>query len=395
MVRKFIKYKDKKIRSVFHIFDLAYLLENFFRRLFSKKKSQIFQENPSILVIRRDMIGDFIISMPALLRLRLAFPDSKIYFVGTRGVRSIFSIVRKDFFDGIFFIDPNFWMPRILRNKTQYLQKSLMDSDDIDKIKELRGKVDIGIDLRGDIFSLRLLSLLQCKRIVSYDIGGGSSFITDNVPYDPDLNDKGHDLKIIDHVCGKYSNLKSEDISNDLSILLKDGLIGNGKPLSRYICIQPGGGRWFFRRWSIQNYAKLIDMIRSEYTDCKVILLSSDDSEKKICLSIKDDVRNESDVEIYESENWKSTIDLMINSVLFIGHDTSTAHLADLFDHKSIILFGPGDRKLFTPSSRNITTLYHEYRCQPCEQRNCIYPINPCIDSITVEEVFNSIKHIL
>ncbi|HBY74383.1 TPA: hypothetical protein DEG21_00380 [Patescibacteria group bacterium] len=52
-----------------------------------------------------------------------------------------------------------------------------------------------------------------------------------------------------------------------------------------------------------------------------------------ICKRILSKISDKNQVIITKSEKWQSTIDIINNSILFIGHDTSTAHLCDMLDH--------------------------------------------------------------
>ncbi|EKE29333.1 MAG: Lipopolysaccharide heptosyltransferase II [uncultured bacterium (gcode 4)] len=387
---KFIKYKDVKIRLIFQLFEMFYYVEYALKKLFLKIDNRVISDNPTILVIRRDMLWDFIISFFALSKLKLAFPKSKIYFVGTKWVRSLFSIIRKDFFEWHFFIDPNFWAPKIIRSRAQYLQKKSEEWDDIHSIMQLKGKIDIWIDLRWDLFSLKLLNDINSKSIVSYPIWWGLFYITDKVKYSHDKNEKAHDIELVDYVIDKFSKSASDNIKVNLDSIIEDWIIEKNVK-EKYICIQPGGGRWDYRRWPQKRYIELISDILIDDDDILIKLLCADNFEELICKNIFTKLVLTDRVEIIKTQSWKSTIDLINNSVLFIGHDTSTAHLCDLLDHSWIILFWPWDRRLFQPSSKKIQTIFHGYECQPCEQRKCKYPDNSCMSAIKAKEVKDAI----
>lgn len=393
---KYIKYKDWKIKLVFEIFEKIYFTIFLFKKLSNGNKKTInIKKIDNILVIRRDMIWDFIISFSALVKLKTAFPEANIHFIWTKWIRSIFEIIDENFFSSINFIDPNFWMPKFIRSKTQYLQKKTTTWDDLIEIMKMKWKIDLWIDLRWDIFSLKLLNSLECKRIISNATWWWFFFIDDIVEYNTEENEKNHDLSIINHVINKYSEQNITNINTSPLSILKKWIIVNKKENDKYICIQPGWWRWNFKRWSQNSYVELIRKILEEYKDINIYLLYADNLEEIITKSIKNKLQETNRVKIVQSKNWESAIDIIDNSILFIGHDTSTAHLCDLLEHSWIILFWPWDRKLFSPDSDNISIIFKEYPCQPCEQRKCIYPENSCINAIKVDEILFEIQNLL
>ncbi|EKE27747.1 MAG: hypothetical protein ACD_3C00158G0006 [uncultured bacterium (gcode 4)] len=390
---KFIKYKDIKIRLVFQMFEIYYYALFILKKIFKKKLIFKADEISSILVIRRDMLWDFIISFPSLIKLKLAFPEAKIYFIWTKWVKSLFSIIREDFFDQYYLIDPNFWLPKFIRSKAQYLQKKTWEKDDYEKIFELKDRIDLWIDLRWDLFSLKLLNDLNVKKIISYNICWWSFYIDDKVPYNKDLIEKLHDVDLVDYAISEYWAIKSERKIN-LSVMIKDWVISDSEPIEQYICIQPGWWRWDYRRWPEGKYIELINKCLSTSPKTNIKLLCADAFEELICKRILSKISDKNQVIITKSEKWQSTIDIINNSILFIGHDTSTAHLCDMLDHSWIILFWPWDRKLFAPKNDNIKIIYHEYDCQPCEQRKCKFPLNSCMNQIGVGEIVEEIKYV-
>lgn len=392
-MQRFIKYKDYKIRTVFYIFEVLYFFYYIFKSIFRKKLCFENKNSLRILIIRRDMLWDFIISIPFFALLKQNFPDSHLYFVWTKGIKSIIPLIKETLFERIFLVDPYFRVPKIFRWKAQYLQKSRNNKDEYDELMKMKDTIDIWIDLRWDLFSLKLIYDLHCKKIISYPIWWWNYFLTDSVPYNYNENEKCHNREMTNYIIKKYSTKDPVYTIPDIKKLLSTkAFVISSQLEENYICIQPGGWRREYKRWSVTNYVQLIHKIFDSYKEIHIKLLSSDEEEHNICEAIQSDIRDTWRITIFHSKDWLETAAIIINSKLFIWHDTSTAHLVDLFDHDWIILFGPGDSKLFTPTSKNITTLFHIYPCQPCEQRKCIYPDNPCINSIQVQEVFNSIK---
>ncbi|EKE28269.1 MAG: hypothetical protein ACD_3C00083G0008 [uncultured bacterium (gcode 4)] len=392
---KFIKYKDIKIKIIFQLFEMYYYVIFKFKKRTNNIKASKTSDINNILVIRRDMIWDFIISLPSLVRIKIAFPKAKIHIIWTKWIKSIFNIIKEDFFEKIYLIDPNFWLPKFIRSKTQYLQKNNWDSDDLNQIFKLKDEIDLWIDLRWDLFSLKLLNDLNARKIISYNIWGWSFYIDEKVPFDKDLNEKNHDICLMDYIIDNYSSIKATDIKTDLACIIKDWVIKRLDSGLKYICIQPGWWRWTFRRWPEEKYAELIKVIIWWRSELIIKLLCADSFEELLCKRILNKISNAEKVIIAKSEGWESTIDIINSSVLFIGHDTSTAHLCDMLDHKWIILFWPWDRKLFAPNNKNIKILYHEFDCQPCEQRNCKFPDNSCMNHVSVDEIIGSISTLI
>lgn len=78
-----------------------------------------------------------------------------------------------------------------------------------------------------------------------------------------------------------------------------------------------------------------------------------------------------------------------------ISLDTGIAHLSALSNAQTLILFGPGDYKIWSPPFANVLAIYNEDGCYGCKKPSCINVQHFCMDSIKPEVVIKNVENFL
>jgi ADP-heptose:LPS heptosyltransferase len=89
------------------------------------------------------------------------------------------------------------------------------------------------------------------------------------------------------------------------------------------------------------------------------------------------------------------TAALIEHSALFLGNDSGIAHVAAACGTPVIALFGPQDPRRFRPWSERTMVLHKVAPCFPCAQITCVFPHNPCVNLITVQEAMRCVTAVL
>ncbi len=167
--------------------------------------------------------------------------------------------------------------------------------------------------------------------------------------------------------------------------------IGADGPL---VGIHPGSGiRAPVRRWGAEKFAEIIRRLRRHYGATVVLTGGGDERERVagiIDLAGADGVYSAAgDLSILQSAG------LMARCDLFISNDTGPLHMAAAMGTPTIGLFGPNSPTRYAPVGRNNTSIYKAVDCSPCIQihrgriDDCKDGI--CVKRITVDDVWKAV----
>ena len=142
---------------------------SFWRRL-SPRPDKPFDPRgvKKILLIRLDHLGDVLMVRPALDAVRSYFPEATIDFLLASDYAALFS-----------------YEPRLnlIPVTHHWFSRHSPWMDQITEIRELiarlrREHYDLGIDFRGDLRNIALMTLAEIPERVGYGITGGGFFLT-------------------------------------------------------------------------------------------------------------------------------------------------------------------------------------------------------------------------
>lgn len=151
------------------------------------------------------------------------------------------------------------------------------------------------------------------------------------------------------------------------------------------------GGRWEFKKWTIEGFSSLIRMIHKEYPGAKILLYGgTEERERNTYLSNK----YAGDVVDTGCENSLREFISMIDicDILVTG-DTMALHIAVALNKKVICLLGPTSYAEIELYGRG-KKIYANIECLCCYRQTCDVSPN-CMELITPEMVFNAIKELI
>ncbi|MFC2001678.1 glycosyltransferase family 9 protein [Chloroflexota bacterium] len=165
-----------------------------------------------------------------------------------------------------------------------------------------------------------------------------------------------------------------------------------------YICLQPGAANMLptAKKWSAEKFAALIKKIIEEI-NIDVVLLG-DRNEMEVGRIFEDIVSDNKKVHIlFGKTAVKEAAAIIQNSKLLICNDSGLMHVASAVGTPLVAIYGPTDYTRTAPRNDNNTIIRHEMECSPCirfqgEKTALDCTHRSCINSITVEEVFNVIR---
>ncbi len=166
------------------------------------------------------------------------------------------------------------------------------------------------------------------------------------------------------------------------------GLGIQGKPL---VIIHPGARRPL-RRWREDRFAQIADRLIRTYH--AYILLIGGPGEKESLDRVERHMNQKPEAKA-TSLPLIEVAALLRFARLFIGNDTATGHIAAGVGTAHIILFGPNFPHIWAPRGEKGISIFKAPDCCGCRQITCIKKENPCMDWITVEDVWNAAVRLL
>ena len=341
-----------------------------------------------ILVIAPTGIGENILQIPFLRKLKDIFPLAKVTLViRFKGVIDLLTSL--ELVDD--FIICDYAKQNTIVKKIKLISGIRKDKYDISFLAFPTSRLDkilfsemCGAGLKVGYYPQGLNRLLAlCNNI--------------NIKVDTQLHDVEQNLNILKSFCDdiehtdkkiklyptKLAAEKAEELLKRNMIVDKDVLIG----------IHSGSSKLFnmsYKRWPLEKYMELTSRL-IEKEKVKILNFKTNE-EPSLCMDeIKRNIINvETSLDV--------VLALLTRCKLFIGNDTALMHLAAASGIKVVGIFGPTNPKRTGPYSNDSYVIKSKIDCSPCftykrlgRGITCPYRFRKCLESITVSEVLDKI----
>ncbi len=374
-----IKYHRIKVYSA-KLFELLLLFITFpFVRRKQDKPGSINYQKKSILIAEPFGLGDLILLTSMIEPIKKRFIGSKIGVI----CRSQW----KNFLENHSEIDNVHHQDFFWSRKNKY--KSFKIKDIYELLRFFKGlrkeKYDMGFDIRGDIRSVFLLVMANCREIYGFLDYLGSNITTRGL-----LLTRGIP-------CGTKSRLE------ELSALLDCAGINIEQPLKinlgtklpakqvrepKKIGIHIGAG-WTHREWKTEKWIKIIEKL-TEIGKYEIVLIGNSNEQRTLSAINQASGKKYRQLETRDLESFILSI---ADLDLLICLDSAPGHIATGCNVPAVKLFGPGVVERWGNLGGHGCVIHHqeEYPCAPCTQIECIHPDNNCMDRISAEEVVSAV----
>ena len=332
-----------------------------------------------ILVVNVNWVGDVIFSSPIFKALKEAHPNVRIACLAVPRVREVLESI--PFVDEIIVYDEKgkHWNP---------LAKLML-------ILQLRRKrFDVAFLLHRSLTRAILVFLAGIPQRVGYDEKKRGKFLTHKVDFlDEQVHRSDHYLNVIESfgipVHDRQCQLSvSQKAQKDVEEILKSHDINKND----YLIVVNPGGNWDLKRWSTENYSRLIlGFIASQNIK---IVISGTQKDSLLFKEMNGLVLHEA-INLTGKTNLKQLIALMSRANIVVSADSGPLHMANSVGSTVIGLYGPTRPEITGPrGSGKAFVLQYNVGCnkEPCYYLKC--PDNICMKSITVDDVKDIIKQI-
>ena len=332
--------------------------------------------NLQILLIKLDHRGDFLLSFPAIMRLKDKFKNAEIDVI--LGEWNVSLAKKLNVFRNIFVY--NFYTSK----SSEKPSIKVMEQDDL--LKKLP-KYDIAIDLRRPGDTRFLLAKVPAAFKVGYK--SFSDFDREiDICLDTEMDEKG---KIIENnrINISLQMLKLIDAIPIHTIHLPKFI--DYQPHERYVAIFPGAGV-DSKQWPMEYFFKITkDLIEKKLADQVNIYLA--EFEKELAESFLKIPQ----VRVLVGLGFDEMIESLATNCLTLANNSFGVHISSYIGIPTIAIYG-GIETIWEwqPPFGSVTILYSDVPCSPCHDiaKNCPYDLI-CLKQITPEYVLKTIESLL
>ena len=316
-----------------------------------------------ILIIHLGALGDFILALPSIIKIKEIYKPYKIDMLGYPRI----NFLAKGFGISDTFMD-------IESAKFVFLFDSKLEYYN-DEIKFFKEYDLIYIFSRFHENSV----VVKMKRL-----------LRDRIKWISSLPPKAIQIHLSDYMIkqiGTKDNQKyqfpiwvsDESLKKEAKkIIEKAGIIGKA------VILHPGSGS-FRKAWPLKHYIALANLIADKGIEVLFLTTPVDLSfieEKDIKMA---------GYPVINVESLKLIPEIILLSDSFIGNDSGLSHLSAALNIKTLAIFGPTNPMVWAPKGKYVFVLKKEYHCSPCWDNEEFSPCyKECLKQITPEEVLSA-----
>ena len=313
-----------------------------------------------ILVLRLDRIGDVLMSLPALHDLREAMPRARIRLAVGRWSQDIARGFPVD--EVVVWSAP--WVGRPAEGALSF-------GDLAGRARALRrDRIDLALDLQGDLRASLLLWLSGAERRVGYANTGGAYLLTDIVALDETVSWVEQNRRAVAQATGRPSStqrqdpLTAEDRAFAEAFLAEEGLLAR-RPL---VGLHPSGGRRV-KQWPIARWREVATHLQREHG--ATILVTGGAADRPLAEALGEGLP-QPPIDLTGRLDVRHTLAVIARLHLFLSPDTGPMHLACAVGTPSVSVFGPSDPvRYFTGGAfdghpERHLVVRHDLWCAPC-----------------------------
>jgi lipopolysaccharide heptosyltransferase II len=348
------------------------------------------------LIINPYGIGDVLFTTPLIKAIKDNFPDSFIGYWCNARVRDI--VISNPRIDTVIDLSRGDLKKAYQDSVIEGVKKSLNIVWRIKKEK-YEAAIDFSLDHRYGVLAM----LLGIKKRVGFNYKHRGMFLTDKIDIDgyTGTHVVEHYLGLLDFfdITPKTKNLEvfaSENNRIRSRIILGQSGIKENDPV---VALAPGAGASWgqnagLKHWPALRYAQVADKIVQDYGAAVIIV--GDSSETPIAEVIVSAMKHKA-IDLTGKFTLGELIAVMKDVRLLITNDGGPLHIAAASGVKTVSIFGPVDDVVYGPypASGAHIVLKSSIACRPCYKNFKIDPCEhnkECINSISVDEVFEAVK---
>jgi heptosyltransferase-2 len=333
------------------------------------------------LVVQTAFLGDLILSIPVLRRIKSQFPADELAIVCKKGLGDF--LLREKIVDYAFEVEKS--------NSTSYTEV---------KAKLNQFNINYIFCIHRSLRSILFVSGLKANKKFGYSSVSGFWVFDETVDYIKEFPEVIRQFKILEPVDSGVRKEFSHDefeFLNEMNHPVPEFFSFTADPRvsrNRRIAIFPGSV-WATKRWTEEGFTHVGQMLTDK--GYQVDLLGGPD-EKELCEKIAAGIKGAK--VLAGSMSIAETIASMANYDLVISNDSAPTHMAVFKGVPVVTIFGPTTLELgFRPWSNNARVVQNNSMdCRPCGAHGhqvCPLTHHECMKTVSAMQVYAAVTDLL
>ncbi len=334
----------------------------------------------TVLIWLPSPLGDAILSTPALSAFRWYYSGDRIVFLSETAVKA--------------FLEPCSFCDQWIEIKGSFLELT-------HRLK--REKMDTAILLKNSFRSALTVFMSGISKRIGYGRDFRSLLLTDTL-FPEKQDGRFKPVSAVDYYLNLACFVIGADVgSRKLTLGLRQEdrdqlhqvfpqLHSRSAPL---VILVPGGAFGPSKLWPVERFAALADQLFTRYKATVVISVAPTVQEIKIAARIQSAARYPLSSLSEHPLKPGPLKALFENADLVISNDTGPRHIAAALGRKLITLFGPNNPAWTQTGYANEIQIIGQAPCAPCDRPKCFKEEHYCMNSISIEQVFEAARTIL
>jgi lipopolysaccharide heptosyltransferase II len=349
-----------------------------------------------ILVVRVDLIGDVVLSLPAARALRRAYPEAHLDMLVLPTTAGVLAGERD--WLGVITFDPNIWRrPLSLLDPTSWRTAVAL-------FRRLRtAQYDLCLNVSGDWGSV-LARLSGARRRVGYDGEAYPGFMTDPVPggrYRVRKHEVEYVLALARAAGGLIAGADAlptlrvapEGAASVERLLARMKMGGDCSPV---VVLHAGAQNGHAKRWPFMHWAALADHLTGELGARVILTGSAADAPltAAICRLARRPV-----IDLAGRTSLPELVALLERCDLLVSGDSGPLHIAGALGTSVVGLYGPTDPTISGPLAQEAIVLRRAIWCAPCYDARatavCRFHNPVCMKGLPPVAVYTAARRLL
>lgn len=347
-----------------------------------------------ILIVRVDLLGDVVLSLPAVRALKRAYPDARVDFLALRNTAPV--LQDDPDVDDVVVFDPHAWRrPSNLLRRETWVEALRM-------FRRLRGaRYDLAVSVSGDIGSI-LTRLSGARRRVGYAEEAYHGLMTDTVPGGRYREHK-HEVRYVQALAEAAGGIVApgdellqlhvnSDAEIAMSVLIRSAREELG-PRGPLVAIHAGARNGQAKRWPPAHIATLADRLVRELD--ALVVLTGAPNESPLARAVLRRAQMPL-LNLVGATSIPELVAVLAASDVLVTGDSGPMHIACAVRTPVVALHGPTDPGISGPTAPDAIIVRQTLWCSPCydasETAECPFGNPVCMKSIPPDVVYRAVK---
>jgi lipopolysaccharide heptosyltransferase II len=350
----------------------------------------------TILMVRPRLIGDVLLTTPAIRALRRRYPDATLIYLVEEMSAPIVAT------------NPHVTETIVIRHRRGWRRVV----EDLSLARRLRAKrIDVAIDLHGGPRSAWLTFASRARKRVGYDVSGRSWMYTDVVPrprgYAPrhSVLNQWDLLAPVDPAFGNPPDPARDRIEMRADDRARASVDARLSALGVWndadlVVVHAGAGNEF-RRWPEESFAEVTAALSAGDDRRVIVVIGSAAESATVARVVVDSKRRRPAARVVAAAGWPlgELRALFDRASLFVGGDSGPMHVAATSDVPIVAVFGPTLPVHWAPWRPGhlpfVAIEPPPLDCRPCDQRVCAPGDFRCLRTTAPDRVIEAARRLL